>query len=68
LKGEEVIEVLRLMGGKASIPEIIQYAERLGKGRWDKTKLWDRLVLLSRHGFCERQGEIWLLTKKKEDC
>jgi len=64
---ELILEVLRRLGGKATITQIHDYAKKEGfpSSLKDRTKIHDRLITLSRKGLVKYEEGYWVLSKKE---
>lgn len=58
---EQAIGALRELGGEGTVEDVIALFRREGHS-FDKTKTWDRLIMLSRKGILVNQSGTFILT------
>jgi hypothetical protein len=58
---EELFIALRKLKGKAMAEELMSHFKSQGFA-FDKTKTWDRLVILSRKGILKNDSGVWALS------
>ena len=57
---EELVTALRELQGRARVEDVMGYFKAKGHA-FDKTKTWDRLVILSRKGKLKNDAGAWVL-------